>query len=136
MTQPTFEPTNPTAKPSGQQGHSASAVDKSDFEKNQLSPKNKHDDQQLNRLPMMPDKAALLALFTLPSVEKRSSEMALIEQPSTNNPSAQTSATLNYLPILHYLLIKVWILIPARLMSQPSGWHFTALSISVLGYYI
>ncbi|SNT71377.1 hypothetical protein [Psychrobacter sp. LV10R520-6] len=92
MTQPTFEPTNPTAKPSGQQGHSASAVDKSDFEKNQLSPKNKHDDQQLNRLPMMPDKAALLALFTLPSLEKRSSEMALIEQPSTNNPSAQTSA--------------------------------------------
>lgn len=97
MTQPTFDPINPKTEPSSQQGLSASAVDKNDVEKNPRSPKDKHDDQQQNSLPILPDKAALLALFTLPSIEKPSTEklsteVALTKQPSTNSPSAQLSA--------------------------------------------
>ncbi|MBP2279388.1 hypothetical protein H4W00_000201 [Psychrobacter sp. PL19] len=89
MTQPTF---NPIFKPSSQQGLVASAVDEDELKSNPYNPKNVPQHKQQNSPPIIPDKATLLALFTLQSAVVKSTEAASTETLSANSASAQISA--------------------------------------------
>ena len=121
MTQPTFKSTDAIAKPSSQQGYTAPTAESSHAEKNQRSPNDDYADSSQNSLPIMPDKAALLALFILPSTQKPSTQLTAAQTLSADNTdTSETSIAAQRVALYHAQHERTRLLYMATASTRPT----------------